>query len=199
MKTSILIVIISLAFNTAFGDNWGFAHRLYGDTKARSVGDLLTVQIVEASSSSRQADLQTEKKTSMRGSMSFFHPKVDNIRTPWTNAVVPEWSVGTERDYQGSGQMKNEDSITATITVRVTEVLPNGNLLVEGRRSLSIQGEDVGYVLTGTVRPFDITRDNIIKSTKIADLDIQYYGTGAIARNQQKGLFNRLWDWVNPF
>jgi flagellar L-ring protein FlgH len=81
----------------------------------------------------------------------------------------------------------------------VTEVLPNGNLLVEGRRTLDVQEERVDVILTGTVRPEDIARDNTLPSTRVADAAIQYRSAGMLARAQNKGLLTRLWDWINPF
>lgn len=181
------------------GGKWLLAGRLYGDTKARRVGDLLTVEIVEETSSSREADTKTTKKTDLSGSLSFTRPNVDNQATAWTNVSLPSFSAEASRSFEGGGTMKNEEKITSTMTVRVMEVLPNGNLLVEGKRSLDVQGETSGYMLSGTVRPTDISRENIIPSTAIADLNIRYFSAGSLAKSQKKGLFNSLIDWVNPF
>ena len=95
--------------------------------------------------------------------------------------------------------MRNEEKITTTISARVMEVLPNGNLLIEGQRALSVMGEDMQYILTGTVRPNDISRDNTIRSTAIADLSVQYTSTGPITKTQKKGIFDTLVDFINPF
>ncbi len=95
--------------------------------------------------------------------------------------------------------MKNEEKITTTISARVMEVLPNGNLLIEGKRSLTVMGEDMQYILTGTVRPSDVSRENTIRSTSIADLSVQYSSTGPITKSQKKGVFDTLVDFINPF
>ncbi|MBI3987067.1 MAG: flagellar basal body L-ring protein FlgH [Lentisphaerae bacterium] len=175
------------------------ASRLYTDVKAHRVGDLLTVLVMESSSSTKEANSKTDKKTALSGNLSFFHPRMDNNPTAWTNVVIPAFSAEAARNFEGSGTMKNEETVTSTITVRVIEVLPNGNLLVEGKRFMNIQGETLTYLLSGTVRTTDITRDNTVKSTSIGDLNIQTLSQGTIARNQKKGLFTQIVDWVNPF
>ncbi|MBN1676875.1 MAG: flagellar basal body L-ring protein FlgH [Kiritimatiellae bacterium] len=179
--------------------DWSMATRLYGDTKARHVGDLLTVLILEASSASKEAQSKTDKQNSLGGSISIGHPSIDSQATPWTNAIVPTWSVKTDRSFEGGGEMENKDELKATITVRVTEVLPNKNLIIEGRRTVVVNGEQLGFILTGTVRPNDISRENTINSTLIADANIQYFGTGSLVRSQRKGILTSLWDWLNLF
>ena len=180
--------------------DWSFATRLYGDKKARQVGDILTVLIVEESESSKDSQKTTDKKYKIGGSVSVNSPTVDSLpRASWTNAGIPTWSVDTENSFQGKGGMENKDKLSGSISVRVMEVLPNGNLMIEGKRRLVIQHETMEFVLTGTVRPQDIARDNTVRSTFVADASIQYNSTGSIARNQNKGLVANLWDWINPF
>jgi len=178
---------------------WALAGKLYSDTKARAVGDLLTVLIVESSSSTKEASSKTAKQTSTRGSLNIAHPKLDNAETAWTNATIPQWGASATRGFEGSGEMKNSESITATLTVRVIEVLPNGNLLIEGKRILQVMEEEVQYMLSGTVRPNDISRDNTVRSTHIGELSVQYVSAGSISKSQQKGIFDSLIDFVNPF
>ena len=180
-------------------EKWALAGRLYADPKARRIGDLLTVLIVESSSSSREASTKTAKKTSTSGEFSFSHPNIDNAPSSWTNISLPKWGLDAQRGFEGGGEMRNEEKITTTISARVMEVLPNGNLLIEGQRALSVMGEDMQYILTGTVRPNDISRDNTIRSTAIADLSVQYTSTGPITKTQKKGIFDTLVDFINPF
>lgn len=180
-------------------EKWVFASRMYSDPKARHVGDLLTVLIVESASSSREASTKTGKKTSTSGQLSITHPNIDNAPSSWTNISIPKWGVDAQRGFEGGGEMKNEEKITTTISARVMEVLPNGNLLIEGKRSLTVMGEDMQYILTGTVRPSDVSRENTVRSTSIADLSVQYSSTGPITKSQKKGVFDTLVDFINPF
>ena len=164
------------------------------------MGDLLTVLIIEESSSSKDSQKTTDKSFSLGGQASFYSPTVDGApRASWTNAGLPAFSAQAERKFTGKGAMENKDTLTGSIGARVLEVLPNGNLLIEGRRMVVVQQESVEIILTGTVRPEDITRDNTVRSTSIADATIQYVSSGSISKSQNMGLFPKLWDWLNPF
>ena len=187
---------------TARGDGpkWALATRLYADRTARRVGDVLTVLIIEEATSSKDNEKTTDKQYQFNGSAQVGSPLVDG-RSPWgwTNASVPAWSLDTKRSFSGKGTMDNKDQLSAKVAVCVTEVLPNGNLLIEGKRTLVVQEEQLEMVLTGIVRPEDVTGDNTVESTRVADASITYHSTGTIAKNQNAGLISRLVDWINPF
>jgi flagellar L-ring protein precursor FlgH len=178
--------------------NWSMATRLYGDHKAYAVGDILTIRIVEESSATKDAQASSDSKTTMGGGASVGRPQVDNRPTSWTNAVLPAYSLDVTRSFAGGGSVQNKDKFSSTISARVTEVLPNGNLLIEGKRTVVIQNEDACVVLTGTVRPRDISGDNTVISTSIADATIRYSSSGPIVNNQTPGLFTRILNWLNP-
>jgi flagellar L-ring protein precursor FlgH len=180
--------------------SWSLANRLYGDRKARKVGDILTIQIIEETSSTKDSEKESEKKFNLGGKISFNSPQIDgSTKASWTNVTIPSWSLSTDRKFSGGGKMANAEKLSGTPSARVVEVLPNDNLIIEGRRRVVVQGESAQFILTGMVRPDDITRDNVVKSTAIADAAIQYISDGSIAKNQQKGLLPSLWDWINPF
>lgn len=178
---------------------WKMASRMYADKKARHVGDLLTVIIEESNEASKDAKSSSSKTAGLSGSASMGHPTVDANPTAWTNALIPAWKLDTSRSFEGSGSTQSKDKFTSYITVTVREVLPNGNLLIEGKRSMNIQEESVDVILTGIVRPTDITRENTIKSTSIADAGIRYESAGPIVQNQKRGIITSLWNWLNPF
>ncbi len=203
MKKSVILMaaLILAGPLAALADtDWSLATRLYGDKKARRAGDILTILIVEEATSAKDAQKSTDKKFNASGSISLQSPIVDGLpRASWTNAGLPSFSFDTTRTFGGKGSMENKDTFSGTIGARVIEVLPNNNLMIEGRRTLVIQNEAIEIVLTGTVRPEDIGRDNTIKSTSVADAAIQYNSTGSIAQNQKQGILPTLWDWINPF
>jgi flagellar L-ring protein FlgH len=178
---------------------WSMASRLYGDHRARQIGDLLTILIVEESSAKRDAEQQTDKSMNFGGSASFFHPRVDARDVSWTNYTIPTWNLDASRTFGGKGSLANKDTLSGSIAVRVTEVLPNGNLLIEGKRSVSVGNETVEFLLTGTVRVEDIDKENKVKSTDVADASILYLASGSIANTQRKGIVPSLLDWINPF
>jgi len=178
---------------------WTLATTLYADKKAAKVGDVLTVIIEEEAEAAKDAKSSSSKSSSLGGSASFVHPNIDSKSTPWTNAVLPAYTLDTTRSFDGSGSLANSETLKSKITVCVTDVLPNGNLIVEGKRSVIIQDESMQVILTGTVRPRDVTRDNTVSSTLIADTSIKYKSSGPMVKSQKLGLFMRLWNWVNPF
>ena len=180
-------------------DSWSFVLRLTSDTSAREVGDLVTVIIEEEAESSLDASSQFSKNSHIGGNISAGRPRIDDRPSSWTNAVLPSYSLDTGHSYEGGGSSSSSDRLTTRMAARVTEVLPNGNLLIEGKRSIIVQEEFVEMLLTGTVRPRDISSDNTVESTRIADATIKYESNGPIERNRKRGLITRLWHWINPF
>ena len=101
--------------------------------------------------------------------------------------------------FNGNGSTTRKENLNATITARVVDVLANGNMLIEGRRNVLVNNEDQIIVLTGTVRPRDITPDNLVNSTHIADARIAYSGEGIISDRQKPGWLMGIMDKVWPF
>jgi flagellar L-ring protein precursor FlgH len=94
--------------------------------------------------------------------------------------------------FKGSGSTGRSGSLTAVMTARVAEVLPNGDLALEGVREIEINGDRQIIVLTGVVRPVDIAQGNVVPSTKIGQMRIRYFGRGLIKDNLQPGLVVRI-------
>lgn len=195
----VLITASSFAIRSADAATWAFARSLYSDPKARQIGDLLTVIIEEEAEVSMDARNSSTKSSGASGNISLGHPRIDDRPTSWTNFVVPSWSLDTRRTFSGDGSRESRDSFSSRITVQVTDVMPNGNLLIEGSRSVKIHEEQIKVVLTGTVRPNDISRDNEIKSSRIADTTVRYESAGPLAQNVRRGILTSLLNWINPF
>jgi len=99
----------------------------------------------------------------------------------------------------GKGAIANSETITHRFGVRVIDVLPNGNFMVEGLRHTTFSGESQIVVLRGTVRKYDINSDNTVFSYNLADVSIRFEDSGAISNAQKKGWFSRAWDVLTPF
>ena len=99
----------------------------------------------------------------------------------------------------GGGQINNSQQITASVAVRVVDVLPNNNLVIEGTRESSFSGEQQTIILRGTIRQDDISALNTVFSYNVADATIKFISKGTITDSQRKGWFQRLWDKVSPF
>lgn len=172
---------------------------LFGDQKARNVGDILTVNIVEVSQASESAQTALTRKSQTVGQVNGFFGLENKQNGPWktTGNLV---NVNTpNNDFTGTGQTTRQGALSATITARVTEVMPNGNLAIEGRREIYVNNEKKEILLQGVVRPRDIAFNNTISSTQIADAKVIYTGIGVVAEKQRPGWGARLFDYLWPF
>lgn len=163
---------------------------LFEDYKARQVGDLLNVLLVERTNASKSAKTSVTKDSEV--GVDFSQLDISG------RAVVPSgnslfgYGSTAERTFDGEGDSEQSNSLNGQITVTVAEVLPNGNLVVQGEKWLGInQGKE--YVrLRGIVRPIDITANNTVLSTQVGDVQIHYGGTGAVADSNAMGWIMRF-------
>lgn len=180
---------------------------LFTDAKARQVGDTVTIDIVEVSSSKMDANTTTGRTSSINAGVDnvFGYMRAleeNNPRLGKDSAGAQTGTLlkaGTTNSFSGNGSSGRSGSITASIGARVVEVLPNGNLVLFGRREMKVNNEVQYIVATGIVRPEDIGSDNRVKSTYIADARIEYIGRGVIAQKQKPGWGTRVIDKVWPF
>jgi len=168
------------------------------DLKARRRGDIITVVISEQASASKQASTDTKRGSSMSAGM----PKLLGLeKTPiktWAD-LASLLSVSFESKFDGGGSTSRQETLQATISAKVLDVIGNGNLLIEGRRNVKVNNEDQIIVLTGTVRSRDVSADNTISSALIADARIAYSGKGIISDRQSPGWLMNILDKVWPF
>ena len=164
----------------------GYDIVLFEDDRARRVGDILTVQLVEKTNASKKAATSLSKSGSVDVSAS----------TLFGRSIGPtnlaNSSLGGASTFDGSGDSTQSNSLSGSISVTVTEVLPNGYLLIRGDKVIGLnQGSE--YVrLSGIVRPADIHADNTVSSTNIANATISYGGTGAVADSNTMGWLGRF-------
>ncbi len=184
-----------------------FRERSYGgffqDLRAFKVGDLVTVNIVETSKASKKAATKTERASSIEAGIENllgYETKLrgwGNFPRAFNNAAMFKGSISNK--FNGSGSTSRDESMTASITAVVEEVLPNGNLVIRGSRKIRVNNETQFIVLSGIIRPVDISPDNTILSSYIANAKIEYAGSGAVSDKQRPGWLARLVDFVWPF
>ncbi|NOT24504.1 MAG: flagellar basal body L-ring protein FlgH [Acidobacteria bacterium] len=180
----------AMAVRTEPGASWAWMNGLTLDTRARSVNDLVTIQVVESISAAGSADAALSKESDGSASLlSLFglEKKLPDFIDPTSLA-----GVRSNTDFQGGGTTTRAGQLTASLTARVAEVLPNGDLLVEGVREIEINGDRQILVLTGVVRPVDIGPANIVPSTLIGQMRIRYFGQGLMRDNLRPGFIIRL-------
>ena len=173
---------------------------LFSDVKARSLGDLLTVVVLEDATGSKDAETSTSTKTAVSGSLTEFFglPQELAKKNPNINpsALI---EAAADREWDGKGSTSRKGKLSARVTAVVTAIAPNGNLWVEGDKAVAVNHENQHIVLAGWARPEDITADNEVLSTRLAQAKIDYYGTGVIGMKQFPGWGYWLLDWVWPF
>lgn len=191
------------AFVPAQGSLWveqGGLSEMFINQKARRIGDIVTIKIVETASATNQASTNTDRKNDMSiGLTSFFG--LENRYTPTSSFFNPFSSLagGYDSEFEGAGATKRSGALEAFITARIVQQLPNGNMVIEGNREVRVNNENQIITLTGMVRPRDISSDNIILSTYIADARISYSGSGIVNDRQKPGWLARILDVIWPF
>lgn len=183
---------------------------LFQDTKARRAGDIVTVKIEESSKASNKANTKTARDSSLTAGVEAFMGVEDWWQDKvlrWLGSDMPKVNPfgsasvkgGMKSDFEGDGSTTRSGDLTAFITCRVTEVLPNGNLRIVGTREVMVNHENQVIILSGTIRPRDIASDNIIKSIFVADAKIAYSGSGVIDDRQRPGWMANFLETVWPF
>lgn len=163
--------------------------RLYTDRKAREVGDLVTITLSERTQASTRANtaITKESNNSMSGTV-FGQPVTVGGNDILNNAL------SNNRDFAGDGNSTQSNQITGTLTAQVVQKLPNGNLVIQGSKELTLnQGNELIQV-QGIIRTADIGPDNTIASTRVADARIVYGGRGPIARSNAMGWLDRFFN-----
>ncbi len=186
-------------------DNSGSLY--FVDTRARRVGDVITIDIVENTSSKMDANTKVGRTSSIAGSIdnSLGYMRALQEANRRLGLDLDGTSSNTlfkaalKNEFDGKGTSDRSGQVTASIGARVTEVLPNGNLVVFGKRKMKVNNETQIITVSGIIRPADIDTDNRIKSTYIADALIEYTGRGVIAEKQKPGWGSRVVDIIWPF
>jgi flagellar L-ring protein FlgH len=172
---------------------------LYTELRARRVGDIVTVRIVEDPKAELKADTKTSRSSSIKGRLEFLgymdalaakNPRLDP--DDLFNATL-------QSQHDGKGTSNREGSVKAYVSAVVEQVLPNGYLVVRGKREIRVNHEKQYILLSGIIRPEDINARNEIASTYVADAEIVYAGVGPVSDKQRPGWLGRVIDHVWPF
>ncbi len=176
---------------------------LFSDSRARRVGDIVVVNIMENTSAQNTANTDADKEsTSNYGVSSLFGltqiALPAGMRIP-IGAGTSAAGGGSGSEISASGQTDRGNTVTSSLASRVIRVLPGGILQIEGVRQIRVNEETQYMVLSGTIRARDIDANNTIMSTQVADANIQYYGQGVLADKQKPGWLTRFLDNLWPF
>lgn len=162
------------------GSSWA---GVAADNKASAVGDLVMIVIHESASATNRVGTRSGKNTSLGGGLS-------------VGGIDEDATLGFDSSYRGIGETERSDKFAASITALVTEVLPSGDLVIEGQHNLLVNGEKREIRLRGIVRAIDITPENLVLSSRLANATIEYDGKGYASRGAKPGLINRIFSFL---
>jgi flagellar L-ring protein precursor FlgH len=173
---------------------------LFEDHNASRIGDILVIKIDEKDVASHQADTQLNRSDAT----SYGVPAAVGLVAALTAkypGVDPAKLLSTTSDqkFSGNGQVKREGTVTAVLPVRVVQILPSGDLFVEGTKVVMVGEEEHHIYVSGIVRRLDIADDDSVPSSRIADAEIEYTGRGDISDTQRRGWLSRTLSKLWPF
>jgi len=168
---------------------------LFSDYRAFREQDLVVVRIEENADAKRTADTDLNRSTDLNVALQAFL-RAAQVTTPQLDLTA---GAKSGLAFQGDGQTARTEKLTATVPAIVKKVLPNGNLFIEGHRVVLVNNEEQHFYISGVVRPIDIAQDNSVRSSYVADAEIEFTGRGVLTDNQKPGLFARFWNWIWPF
>lgn len=168
----------------------GHRLRLFQDNKAREIGDLLTVVLVERTSSTSRAKTAVSKKSGL----SLGAPIVAGVPVSYNGKSILQAEVDAGRDFNGSGDSSQSNRLDGEVTVSVVKDLGNGNLLVSGQKQVRLNQGDELVQVQGIVRTADIGPDNRITSDRVGSAQIVYGGRGTLARSNAMGWLGRFFN-----
>jgi flagellar L-ring protein precursor FlgH len=194
-------ILFTLAANLQAQSLWrdDISKTMYADKRGTTVGDILTIVVQENTTANKNNETATERQSSLNAAITAFlySPGASGALTK--GGQLPAMAYNSDAKHDGKGTINDSESIVAHVAVLITDVLPNGNLVIEGKRETSFGGEHQTIILRGKVRPDDVFADNTVLSYNVADATIQIIGKGTVTDSTNKGWFTRLWDKINPF
>ncbi|ASP46572.1 flagellar basal body L-ring protein FlgH [Cognaticolwellia beringensis] len=173
--------------------NVNYVNNIYSDSKAHRVGDIISVILSESTQANKNA--KTELKKDNGASMSPI-TGIGGAAINFNNKAL-QFGYDQTSNFKGDSKADQSNSLAGNISVHVLRVLPNGNLMIRGEKWMSLNNGDEYIRLTGIVRSQDISSDNTVTSSKVANARIEYAGTGTFADVQEQGwlskFFNSSW------
>lgn len=166
------------------------------------VGDLVTVLVQESIDAQTDSDLETEKESSVSAKAAAADNEFlvgDGGLDLFKPGLLPNWKIGIENESEAEGTTLRRNRLTATISCVVVKVFPNGNLLIEGQKRITVNREDTLLTISGIIRTRDVNAQNVVTSSQMANASIELKGQGPLWNNQRRGLFTKMLDWFSPF
>ena len=169
---------------------------LFRDLRARNVNDILTIRIIESSTATNTANTSTERS----GDVSVSAPGLGGLERGGATLNFANILNGASNiNFAGQGSTTRSGQLEAFVSARVVEVLPNGDLVIEGKKEVTVNRERQILSLRGIVRSFDVAPTNVVMSTAIANMEVKFDGKGVVADANKPGWLFRLLQIITPF
>lgn len=179
---AITVVMIALAAAPALASSlWSDNSSLFTDRKASGIGDIVLVRIDEEFEDSDEGKVTSTKNTNenVNGGVGI----LDFIRA---------FSFGSASSTSSNTKVERTKELTGEVSCLVTDVMPNGNLVIQGDRELTSGAEKMRVRFSGVVRPMDIAHNNTVPSSRVANAEVSVGGKGILSRTQRPGLINQI-------
>ncbi len=177
------------------------AKAFFKDHRAKDIGDVVTVKLALADSAKLENkterdrdDSEATRVTTLLGLEAEFAKKLPQAVNP---ASLIDFA--NRHSTSGDGEIDRKETISLTFAAVVTQILPNGSLVIVGRQEIRVNAELRELLVTGVVRPSDIESDNTITHEKIAEMRVAYGGRGTLSQIQQPRWGTQIWDIIFPF
>jgi len=189
LSSLLYIIILMIPLPKLCQAQQAYASSLFTDHRARQVGDIVTILIVEYSSAQSEANSKSSKTSdhgfsSTGGAKSLAYMPLYGLKGQFKNG------------FDNGAATSRKGSLTGKITATITKVNENGNLVLSGLREVTVNGEKEKIEISGSVRPEDIKSDNTVYSYNVADAKILYQGKGLVDKGQKPGLLDKLLGWI---
>lgn len=181
---------------TAAGSN---ERGMIADRKACQVGDILTVVVQESASNQSSQSTKTNSSANMDAGVDQWLFPLAASKLGTHNGALPGIKLGGKNDFAGGGETSATQNLTARAAVLVTAVLPNGNLVIEGARRVTYDGETQHVILHGVVRGDDVSSGNTVFSSNIADARVEFINDGTLTDAKKKGWLTKLYEKLRPY
>ena len=167
------------------------------------MGDLITIVVDLQNTITKDQDTKSSKDASVADAISqlIYPPDASNHGYSWYtyHGQTPGMGWSAKHAFDGGGTIANSETASTTIQARVMDIGANGVMRVQATRMSKAGEEDTSMILTGFVRPEDLSSSNSISSSRVAQLSILQKGKGAISEEQKKGWLTKLYEFLSPF
>ena len=185
----------------------------FADDKAHRKGDVILVRVEQSNKGAKSATTDTKRDSKITANIKYalgYEDKINKLNqyvqhNPTAKQGTSTWDppnlvdATSSNEFKGAGSTERNDTLQATVSAIVTDVLENGNLVIYGHQTVTVNNEASVLTVQGLVRPSDLDEANAISSSRIADARIEFRGSGVIDDKQHPGWGMRAFDWIWPF